>query len=74
MIIIYLLLYISLFIYTSIQNHNRPLYGPRIDFNYWGISLHRVGGKNATEGKIQGDRAMQRIEDSATKQYSHKQG
>ena len=64
MIIIYLLLYISLFIYTSVPNHNRPLYGPRIDFNYWGISLYRGGGKNATEGKIQGDRAIQRLEDS----------
>ena len=58
MIIIYLLLYISLFIYTSIPNHNGPLYGPRIDFNCLGISLHRVGGKNATESKIQGDRAI----------------
>ena len=26
--------------------------------------MHRVRGKNATEGKIQGDRAIQRIEDS----------
>ena len=26
--------------------------------------MHRVRGKNATEGKIQGDRAIQRLEDS----------